>query len=81
MVAIGVASPASITPEEFDELTEGGIQLGGPGDEGYAVDGGVPSAGDLVIGIVVHTGEGMDTDGALALELAGIAAAGLPTSR
>jgi len=46
------------------------------------VDGGVLfRSGDLVVGIVVHTGEGMDTDGALALELAGIAAAGLPTSR
>ena len=33
VVAIGVAAPGSITPEEFDELTEGGIQLGGPGDE------------------------------------------------
>lgn len=82
VVAIRVAAPGSITPEEFDELTEGGIQLGGPGDEGYAVGGGVLfRSGDLVVGIVVHTGDGMDTDGALALELAGIAAAGLPTSR
>jgi hypothetical protein len=78
VIAIGVAAPGSITPEEFDELTEGAIPLGGPGDEGYALDGGVLFRdGDLIVGIVVHTGEGMDTDRALALELAGIAAAGL----
>ena len=77
-IAIGVAAPGSITPEEFDQLTEGGIPLGGPGDEGYAVGEGVLfRSGDLVVGIVVTTGEGMDTDRALALELAGIAAAGL----
>jgi hypothetical protein len=54
------------------------IALGGPGDEGYAVDEGVLfRSGDLIVGIVVKTGEGMDTDRALALELAGIAAARL----
>lgn len=77
VVAIGVAAPGSITPGEFDELAADGIPLGGPGDEGYAVDGGVLfRSGDLIVGIVVHTGEGMDTDRALALELAGIAADG-----
>ena len=77
-IMIGVAAPGSITPEEFDELTEEAIPLGGPGDEGYAVDEGVLfRSGDLIVGIVVQTGEGLDTDRALALELAGIAAAGL----
>jgi hypothetical protein len=46
------------------------------------VDGGVVfRSGDLIVGIVVVTGEGMDTDRALAPELAGIAADGFPTSR
>jgi len=72
---ISIAVPGSVTPEEFDALTEGGIPLGGPGEEGYAVDEGVLfRSGDLIVGIVVDTGEGMDTDRALALELAGIAA-------
>jgi hypothetical protein len=82
VVAIGVAAPGSITPEEFDQLAEGGIPLGGPGEEGYAVDGGVLfRSDDLIVGIVVNTGDGTNTDQALALELAGIAADGLPTSR
>ena len=81
-IVISIAAPGSVTPEEFDRLTEGGIPLGGPGDEGYAVDEGVLfRSGDLIVGVVIHTGEGMDTDRALALELAAIAADGLPTSR
>jgi hypothetical protein len=77
-IVIEVAAPGSITPEEFDELTEDAIPLGGPGDEGYAVDEGVLfRSDDLIVGIVVTTGEGRDTDRALALELAGIAEAGL----
>jgi hypothetical protein len=40
-------------------------------------DGVVFRSGDLAVGIIVRTGEGMDTDRALALELAGIAADGL----
>lgn len=77
-IVISIAVPGSVTPEEFDQLTEGGIPLGGPDDEGYAVEDGVLfRSGDLVVGVVVHSGEGMDTDRVLALELAGIAAAGL----
>lgn len=74
-IVISIAAPGSITSEEFDRLTEGGIPLGGPGDEGYAVDRGVVfRSGDLIVGIVVITGEGIDTDRALALELVGIVA-------
>ena len=81
-IVISIAAPGSVTPELFDRLTEGAIALGGPGDEGYATDNGVLfRSGDLVVGVVVRTGEGMDTDRALALELAAIAAAGLPSAR
>jgi hypothetical protein len=78
-IVIGIAAPGAITSEEFDELTEDGVALGGPGDEGYAVDDGVIfRRGDLVVGVIIESGEGFATDRALSLELAGIAAQGLP---
>ena len=81
-IVISIAAPGSVTPEEFDALTEGGIPLGGPGDEGFLLERGVVfRSGDLIVGIAVITGESMDTDRALALELAAIAADGLPPNR
>ena len=79
LVAVAIAAPGAVTDAEFDDLVSGGIPLGGPGDEGYAVEDGVLfRSGDLVVAVRVSTGEGLATDRSLALELAGLVGSRLP---
>ena len=78
-VSIGVFDPASFSDATFRAQVDGGLALGGPGDEGYEVNGGVIfRSGDIVVGIIAITTADSAPDRSAALELALTAETRLP---
>ena len=77
--AVAVLPPGSITEEEYLAQGERGVAIGGPGDDGFEVDGSIITrVGDTVVLAVATTIADEANDRAAGLEIASLVVSRLP---
>jgi hypothetical protein len=77
--AVAVLPPGALTEEEYRAQVEGGVGLGGPGDDGFEVNGGIITrVGDTVVLAVATTAPGKANDPSAGLEIATLVVSRLP---
>jgi hypothetical protein len=77
--AVGVIPPGALSDEEYRAQVEGGVALGGPGDDGFEVNGSVVTrVDDTVILALATTEAGAGNDPSAGLEIATLIVSRLP---